>query len=363
MRSFCCGVSCVVLLTACGARTDLPHEERSTDASLIDVVGSDAGTGCRGLPLAPTELVRDPSFAPKAVALRGDTLFFGVVDERPLSEEQTGGIYRMQVRGGVYERLELSQPYYGNTFGLLVGVDYIVYHQVRATRTGAMGWAFSYPAIVIERDRRDVRVLVTELEPEAGRASAMALLGDRIFFGRHRAAPDSERGNVGRYEIRADEETTLLERADVRAAIGSARHAYLWLYDGGDGVLLRVTAASDVIELERYPDFSCCWPWAADNQALYFRRGDAIERRPIGEEPVTIAEATTRAAILPAAVDERYLYWADSASIHYVDKEGGRVETLVDGGTAFVEGLATDGCGVYYSVVNPPRVMAIAAPD
>ena len=352
----------LVFLVACGARTDLVADDppRASDASLDAPL--DAPTGCRGLPLTPTTLVEDATIEPKAVALRGETLFFGVIDERPLTEEQTGGIYRMPAAGGSHERLELSAPYYGNRSGLLVGADYIVYHQARATRTGAEAWAFAYPAIVVERDRREPRVLTTELEEGGGRASAMALLGDRVIFSRHRGAPDSENGNVGRYEIRGDEESTIIDRADVRAAVGAGRNVYLWLRDeGGEGVLLRVTATSDVIEVERYDDFGCCWPWAADSGALYWQRDGTIEARRIGEAPVTIAEVRTP-PLTRAAVDDRYLYWSDDARIHYVDKEGGEVQTLLDGDTSYVEALTTDGCGVYYSVVNPPRVMVVAAP-
>lgn len=325
------------------------------DASVdvgIDVSVPDAGTGCRGLPRVPRVLLEDAAIEPTVLALRDDTLFFGAHDVRDPREEPSSGIWQMPVTGGTHVRLALAQPYYANVSGLLLGADYFAYHQVAVSPVGG-GWSFDYPAIVVERG--DVaRVLPTDtLIGTAG----MALLGDRVIFGRD---DPEEVGSIGLYEARSDVESTI-GRADVIAAVGSGRNAYLWTFDEGEGVLLRVTAAADIIEVERFADSSSRWPWAADARALYLWGRDSIEAWAIGEEPVTIVE-TSAPKFASVALDDRYLYWADEGAVRYVDIEGGVVQTLVDGDTALVQGVATDGCAVYFSVVNPPRIMVVSAP-
>ena len=120
-------------------------------------------------------------------------------------------------------------------------------------------------------------------------------------------------------------------------------------------------AGADIIELGRFGATSR-WPWAADARALYVWRRDGIEAWA-GGDPIVIAE-TEAPKFASAAVDDDYLYWADEGRIHYVDKEGGPIQTLVDGdaSSSEVRALTTDGCGVYYSVVNPPRVMVVSVP-
>lgn len=347
-----------VLFAACGARTDLVERDsiagdaHSPDAS-SDVSTPDAGTGCRGLPREPRVLVDDESIEPAVVTVRGGTLSFGAQDVRGPLDEPTSGIWQVPITGGRHERLELAQPYYANVSGLLVGADYIVYHQVSISPSPGAGWSFDYPAIVVERGA-DARVLPTDTLTGT---APMALLGDRVIFGRD---DPEDVGSIGLYEARSGMETTI-GRADVTAAVGAGRNAYLWTFDEGEGVLVRVTAAADVIELERFGDASCCWPWAADSRALYLWRRDAIEAWPVGEDRVVIAE-TSPPKFASVAIDDDNLYWSDEGRIHYVDKEGGVVQTLVDHATMEVRALTTDGCGVYYSVANPPRIMVVSVP-
>jgi hypothetical protein len=216
--------------------------------------------------------------------------------------------------------------------------------------------------VVVEPDGGEARVLVTELEEDAGRASAFAILGfDRVVFGRHRAPPDTMRGDVSIYDHATDEERVLSSDRDLRRAVGGGEVVYLYEYvDGGDGRLSRVDPDLTIAELETFDDFGCCWLWAADDDALYLKRGRNVERWPVGGAPITIAETDER--IVRAAVDDRFLYWAEGANILYVDKRGGPVETLVEGGTSYVEDLVTDGCAVFWSAVNPPRVLVRAVP-
>jgi len=333
------------------------------DAVVPDAPPTDAPPpppGCEGYPGAPEVLVEDEGIRPSSVALRGETLFFGAVHRRPLTEDQSGALFRVSTRGGRHEEVSLREPFYGG--GLLVGPDYLVYHQVRAIRTGGASWSFLYPAIVVEAEGAMPRVLVTELETDAARASATAIFGeDRVVFGRHRAAPSTERGNVGIYDIRTGEESTLLDGRDLRRAVGGGGFAYLYVYDDRGGLLLVVDPSGSVDEVTRFDDFNCCWLWAADDEGtLFLKRNQNIEAWPLGGSPFVVAEHLDR--ITPAAVDDRFLYWADSADILYVDKRGGPVQTLVDTDTSYVEDLTTDGCGVFWSAVNPPRVLVRSVP-
>lgn len=348
----------LVVLVACGARTDLPGLSGSVDSGVVpldtasvDATVLDAPSGCRGLPRSPRVLVQDDTIEPAVLALRDDTLFFGANDVLDPRDEPSGGLYQVSTAGGMHERLGLAEPYYANVAGLLTGADYLVYHQVEISPSMG-GWTFEYPAIVVERGD-EARVLPTGML--LGTAP-MALLGDRLIFGR---ADPEDVGSIGLYEARSGTETTIGE-ANVSAAVGAARNAYLWTFDEGEGVLLRITAATDVIELERFDDPSCCWPWAADAQALYLWRRGRIEAWPVGEGPITIAEVSAPKFASVGQDDDR-LYWTDESQVSYVAKEGGDVQTLVEE-TGQIRAVTTDGCGVYYSVTNPPRVMEMSAP-
>jgi hypothetical protein len=348
----------LTLFAGCGSKTGLTIGDDATVEPRPD-----AGLpppGCPAHPNAPTDLLVDESLRPASLGVRGEVLFVGAVDQRPLTEMQTGGLHRMSVRGGPATRVELDAPFYGG--GLRVTPELLVYHEVRAERTGGASWAFSYPSVVVEADGSMTRVLVTELEDDAGRAAAFAMLGDdRLVFGRHRAAPETMRGDVSIYDRVTGEERVLVRDRDLRRAVGAGETVYLYEYvDGGGGRLSRVDSDLEVVELETLDEFSCCWLWAADDDGLFFKRGRSVERWPVDGAPVTIAESEAR--IVRAAVDDRFLYWAEGADILYVDKRGGPVETLVEGGTSYIEDLVTDGCALFWSAVNPPRVLVRAVP-
>ncbi len=351
----------LVVVVGCGSKSGLTVEDEAADGSR-DVAAPDAEPppGCRGFPAVPTDLLVDESLRPASLGLRGDTLYVGAIDERPLTEMQTGSLHRVSVRGGSASPVPLSAPFYGG--GLAVTDDHIAYHEVRAVRTGGMSWAFAYPAVVVESSGGVARTLVTELEEDAARAAAFAFLdGERIVFGRHRAPPATMRGDISVYDAATGEERVLLRDRDLRRAVSGGSAVYLYEYvDGGAGRLSRVDADLTVTDLETFDDFSCCWLWVADDEALYFKRGSDVERWPVGGAPVTIAE--TRERLARADVDRRFLYWAEGANILYVDKRGGPIETLVEGGTSYVEDLVSDGCGIFWSAVNPPRVVVRAVP-
>jgi hypothetical protein len=353
------------LLAACGSKSGLVTDSDSRmPGPRPDAAPPDTALpplGCDGYSTAPEVLVRDETIHPRFVAIRGDTLFFGARHERPLTEPQTGGIFRVSTRGGPHTRVDLAEPFVGGS--LLLGPDYLIYHQVRPVRTGAASWSFPVAGVVVELEGARPRVLLTELEEGAGRSPAMAVLADdRLVFGRHRTPPLEMTGSVGLYDIRTGEEMTLLENRDLRRAVGGGGYVYLYFRDEGDGVLMRVDPDLAVTEIARFDNFSCCWPWAADESNLYLNNRGDIEAWPLAGAPFTIAEYDDDRRIFQATVDDRFVYWANSAQIYFVDKRGGPVQTLVDLGTSYVETLATDGCGVFWSAVNAPRVLVQSAP-
>ncbi len=172
----------LVVVLGCGSKSGLTVGDEGADASGdVAVPDAEPPAGCRGFPAVPTDLLVDESLRPASVALRGDTLYVGAIDQRPLTEMQTGGLHRISVRGGAASPVPLSAPFYGG--GLAVTDDLIAYHEVRAVRTGGMSWAFAYPAVVVESSGGMARPLVTELEEDAARAAAFAFLdGERIVF-------------------------------------------------------------------------------------------------------------------------------------------------------------------------------------
>jgi hypothetical protein len=340
----------LALGAACGSKSGLRFDDEigAVDAGEGDAALPDAAPpplGCPTYPTAPSVLVEDESIRPATVARRGDALFVGVIDQRPLTEPQTGALYRVPVMGGPHSRVALSAPFYGG--GLLLGPDYFVYHEVRATRTGASAWSFAYPALIVEGAALPPRVLDTELEPNVGRAAAMAFLADdRIVFSRHRSPPTTEAGELALYDVRAAVERTL-RIGDVRQAVSGGRSVYAYLREGGDGVVLRVDSSEAIEEVARFDDFNCCWLWAADDEdTLYLHQSGDVVAWPLVGPPRDVA--THRERIARAAVDGRFLYWADSADILHVDKRGGEVRRLVEGGTSYVE--------------NPPRVLVLNVP-
>ncbi|MEM9189118.1 MAG: hypothetical protein AAGF12_08070 [Myxococcota bacterium] len=357
-----CGLASIGY-AGCGAKSALSIEDGEDDpvrnvfedARVDGDAGRPAPPPCTAAPPTPTVLVQDESFRPEWLGVRDTTLFFGARDERPISEVPGGGIYVVDVEGGPSTRLDLAASTFANQ--VLLGPDYLAYHEVVPIAQGG-GWGFTYPRIFVETEAGNVERLETALEDGATSAAAMALTSeDEVLFARRRAPPNTDESEVWLFNIRTGELATLLQSVDLRVAISDGGPVFLY-FRNPDGSGRIASYDREIVELQRCDQLRDCGLWAADGTTLYLRERGTLyavtgsQRREVGR----VGRGSH------VAQDQNYLYFASGAEVRYIPKAGGAIESLVDMDNQFVQGIASDGCQVFWSTVNPPQIWATAAP-
>ena len=371
-----------LLLLGCGAKTglspaDAPDAAVSADANLSpDVERSDASepsadarlpSGACGEALDAAVLVENPNFAPQVLTTHGGYLYFNATHDRASTEAPSGGIYRVATAGGAVEPIATEHAAFAGP--LMVNAAYMAFYEADV-RGGGSSWSVAYPNLIV-RDMRtgEETVLPTSVVGESSTVAADMDARGRLFF------VDKTRGSavLMGHDPSVGRTTPLLEGDDIRQVDVRDDRIYWHTYDRGGNQAhtarldSTTMALRDIQPLGVTGGYACCGMIGADAARLYtYRQGQRrIESLAWRDPARPMLVADDVAMEFAFDMDTENIYWGDGddgATLSYVPKTGGAAATLYAGDTDWIEYVHADDRCVYFSVVNPPRILVQRSP-
>ncbi len=337
--------------------------------------GSDATTipppGCPALPPTPTVLAQDDYWVmqPKGVAAREGVVYFGATlgDYQDPGYTPDGAVFRIQAGGGsgAHTQLESAHTYAGRP--LMITDRYLAYFSADVQATGANGWAFTYPGVVVRSLETGVETFVGGPAPGWDSVRDIHLLSNAnvAIVTSSSPYPDGPQGGLTFFDASTGS-YTVTTTADFRWMTGFGNTVAAYAYADGGGITMVGDVSAPLAAIDEQTDFQCCRLMGADESRAFQRRGDTIEALPWdGSPPVVLATGVDVDWIYAQSGD--MLYWAEHDEVWALNTSGNPGDhtpvRLATAATGYIEALTADRCGVYFSANSYPRLMMMAPPN
>lgn len=320
--------------------------------------------GCPPMTATPSVLVQEEywQLQPKSIAAKDGVVYFGATQSE--SPDKTGApsgsIFRISAGGGPYEELAIGHTYLGSQ--LAINQRHLAYYQHALETTGSGSWSTSTAGVVLRDLVTGEETLVGGAAQGWGHIRDFELLADSRVSVVFSSSPYLD-GPVGKVIVFSPEDGSYDETTygDFRWMTGHGERTATFEYVDGTGVTLGGDAADELQVLDVDEEFQCCRLMAADERGIYQRRYDTIERLPWDGSPAQVLA-------IDVEVEWRYarhgnmLYWVQHDEVWALNTEGGTASSIAKTQSGYIDYLAADRCGVYFSANSYPRLMAMAAP-
>ena len=339
-------VAYTLALSGCGDRTGLLGSTVQPDAT----DGSVGSSRCGDLPRSLGVLPASP--LPNGLAVHEGVLYVGTLDSGP-----EGTVYRVQASGGPFEAY-VRDAYTSGPFSF--DSTHVYFMKGIGTATGPSSWGFSYPNVVAKDLGTGVELTIPN--PVMGTVSGpMGNAAPGVFWST--VSVDDQQDGITRWDP-ATGTSMLMTGVGLRGLLVDDRRFY-WASLEEDGSVLfssdSLTGGLPTVWQTFPPNRSIPTLVAIDAASIYFELDTQFG--PLQKAPKAGGAAVTVVAGAPSeagvVVDGDFVYWADGmtqSQLLRVSVDGGTPEVLWDEPNRYVQGIATDGCDVYFTVENPSEL-------
>lgn len=335
-------------------------------AERADMKGSDAAVkqpdgavkeDCVPAGATPRVLLEQPPIEPEHLAVDGTMLYFGA---RTASlPNPAGALYRIPTSGGPLE-LVTDQDFVGGS--IAVNADSVIYRKALVTPV-AMGVTIGYPNVLL-RSKRDGSITKLDNPPNHEFVDNVVVTPGSILWGsRGMTGPRS----LSRWDVAKKTATVLTTVPSYSAMFSDGAELFHERFVGSEVVFEAIPLNGGAPrELKRFP-------YDPPNPAillglseglLYFSldpKAGKVETMPTTGGPsaplVTISGGVVSR---PFYIDDTHVYWTEQLNqqrLIRLKKAGGTPEIFIDQATQYVQAVTTDACNVYFTVVNPSRLL------
>lgn len=305
----------------------------------------------------PRVLLDQPPLEPEQLAIEGTTLYFGA---RTASlPNPAGALYRMPTSGGKPELFADKDFVSGS---IAVNADSVIYRKAVVTPVG-MGATIDYPNVLL-RSKRDGSVLSLDNPPGHNYVDSLVVTPGSILWG--------SRGTMGprslsRWDVAKKSAAVLATVTNYSAMFSDDTDLFHARFVGSEVVFEAIPLGGGAPrELKRFlydPPNPAILLGLSDGR-LYFSadpKSGMVETMPTSGGPSTALVTISGGVVSrPFHIDDTHVYWTEQLNqqrLIRLKKAGGTPETFIDQAGQYVQAVTTDACNVYWTVVNPPRIM------
>lgn len=238
--------------------------------------------------------------------------------------------------------------------------DWIVFAHAETVATGSTSWATSYPELVAYNQESAEELLIDNGGDQWAGTKPFAFgADDTLFFG---VDWSMDENGLAVADLRTSVVETVLKDQDVRELYADGDRPYWYVPLRPRGGSLRTIGANGAMEILETNEFNCCDMIGVEDDEIFFFRGDGDRIDALSPNGASRVVAEGVDMDYPTALSAENVYWARSAELYFARRDGSAPQRISRTDTGWIEGVDANECAVFWSVLNPPRIMVRARP-